>query len=52
MVTLFKCPGLLDCKNKRTLLSHQCPYQTDINNDPDYKCKCCEDCQHNCAMDI
>lgn len=32
---------------------HSCPYAADINNndDPNY-CNCCEECEHECAMDI
>jgi len=32
--------------------SHPCPYQQDINNDDAFECTCCEDCTHECAMDI
>lgn len=31
---------------------HQCPYQTDVGDDPDFLCTCCDDCFHQCAMDI
>lgn len=32
--------------------SHPCPYQQDVNNDDAFECTCCEDCTHECAMDI
>ena len=31
---------------------HSCPYQADINNDDSEHCNCCNDCSHECAMDI
>lgn len=31
---------------------HPCPYKSDVNNDPDTLCTCCEDCQKQCADDI
>jgi hypothetical protein len=31
---------------------HQCPFQADVNSDRDTLCECCDDCQHQCAMDI
>lgn len=31
---------------------HPCPYQSDVNNDSDTLCTCCEDCQKQCADDI
>lgn len=30
---------------------HTCPYKDDIYSDQSL-CNCCEDCQHQCAMDI
>lgn len=32
---------------------HSCPYADEIgdNDDPEY-CTCCDDCMHECAMDI
>ena len=29
-----------------------CPYDGDVNNNPDQRCKCCDKCAHECAMDI
>ncbi len=32
---------------------HSCPYASEINgNDVEDYCNCCDDCQHECAMDI
>lgn len=31
---------------------HECPYQADVNNDPDSLCDCCEVCTQQCADDI
>lgn len=30
---------------------HTCPFSEDINGD-DTPCNCCEECEHQCAMDI
>jgi hypothetical protein len=46
------CGGRSGCTGVATDESHSCPYQNDVNNDPDYQCNCCEDCEHECAMDI
>ena len=43
--------GCSDCKNSPSD-SHTCPYQKGVNNDSEYECTCCEDCEHECAMDI
>lgn len=32
---------------------HWCPYQEEIlDNDSEDHCNCCNDCMHECAMDI
>jgi len=31
---------------------HPCPYDEDVNNNPDSSCTCCEECEYQCAMDI
>lgn len=31
---------------------HFCPYQTEINDDPEYTCTCCAYCEYQCLMDI
>jgi hypothetical protein len=40
------------CTNLKTLELHSCPFNADINNDPEPHCQCCSDCAHECAMDI
>ena len=40
------------CSKEGTNNLHSCPYDEDINGDYEDKCNCCEDCQHECAMDI
>lgn len=30
---------------------HNCPFALEINND-ETLCNCCDDCEHQCAMDI
>lgn len=44
------CPS---CKrNHKSVYSHTCPYQEDMCNDHITRCRCCSDCEHECAMDI
>lgn len=31
---------------------HTCPFEEDVNNDAQFKCMCCDECEHQCAMDI
>ena len=32
---------------------HECPYESEINNNDDpHHCRCCDGCTHECAMDI
>lgn len=40
------------CKSNTAKESHGCPYAEDIGGDYDTKCDCCDDCEHQCAMDI
>lgn len=42
--------GDVNCEHTPT---HSCPYQEDVNNDPDPEyCCCCEECTRECAADI
>jgi len=41
------CP---ECK-ERPAVPGSCPYQSEIN-DTDFACDCCDECRHECAMDI
>jgi len=47
----MKDEGKCKC-GKEAQPSHTCPYQEDINNDHEFKCNCCEDCEEQCCMDI
>ena len=31
---------------------HVCPYQSDINDDDETLCDCCDDCTAECAYDV
>ncbi len=44
--------GHSDCRNEASEEPHGCPYQENVNNNPDFECKCCEECMHQCCMDI
>lgn len=39
-------------KNPASNEVHSCPYNEDVNNDHEPCCTCCDDCMHECAMDI
>ena len=47
-----RCTGRNDCENPATDEPHGCPYQEDVNGNDEEICTCCEDCEHECAMDI
>jgi hypothetical protein len=38
--------------NKGTTELHICPYQTEINDNFEWECNCCDSCFYECAMDI
>ena len=31
---------------------HECPYQSEINDNDEFKCNCCEDCAQECRDSI
>lgn len=41
------------CESNPKNEPHSCPYAEEIggNDDPEY-CTCCDDCRHECCMDI
>lgn len=38
--------------NRKSDEDHPCPYHSHVNENPDWRCRCCEACQQNCADDI
>lgn len=40
------------CGNNPATLPHSCPYKSDINDDSNTLCTCCDECKQNCADDI
>ena len=41
------------CKcGKDGLENHSCPFSEEIHDDSETMCNCCDDCRHECAMDI
>lgn len=38
------------CGNKATA-PHPCPYMSDVHNDNETLCTCCEECEQECAND-
>lgn len=43
-----------DCKNgagERNYSAHTCPFKTEVNEDFDSLCRCCESCEEQCRMD-
>jgi len=43
-----KCEG---CGKNDKADRHKCPFKVEINEDHT-ECVCCEDCEHECAMEI
>ena len=39
------------CEANEANEPHACPFKSEINND-DTECTCCNECTHECAMDI
>ena len=47
-----KCQGI-HCDGKgEAQAPHPCPYKSDINDDNETLCNCCEGCAFECAQDI
>lgn len=44
-----RCPR---CHENPATDDHTCPYQSEINDDDETLCRCCEDCEYECAQDI
>ncbi len=43
---------LCHCLKNKATEPHPCPYRSDVGNDDETLCDCCEDCQGNCCDDI
>jgi hypothetical protein len=39
-------------KNEGTKELHSCPYASEIHDDDTHNCNCCDDCAHECMMEI
>lgn len=39
-------------KNPAAIEPHTCPFAEDVEDDHETLCQCCEECTHECAMDI
>ena len=46
-----KC-GRVDCKNQQSKTEHECPFQIEIHEDKEFRCRCCDDCTDTCRDDI
>lgn len=44
-----KCPR---CDKNLATDPHPCPFAQDVHNDSESECICCDECTHECAMDI
>lgn len=45
-------PTSCDRCNSPSFELHTCPFAVDIHGDYESLCNCCENCTHQCAMDI
>jgi hypothetical protein len=43
--------GVVSCPNNG-MKKHTCPYKSDVFDDQETKCNCCESCQQNCCMEV
>ncbi len=41
-----------NCKKNLSTEDHLCPYKSDVNNDSETLCNCCDDCRFECCQDI
>ena len=48
MKSYKKCMGC----NKIGQDDHLCPFKEEVNNDEKSLCNCCEECTHDCLMDV
>lgn len=44
--------GKCKCGNNYKVGLHSCPFKEDMYGDYNTLCTCCNECRHNCAMDI
>ncbi len=44
--------GMCRCNVNAGTEEHSCPYDEDVNNNPDSACNCCNQCCRSCADDI
>lgn len=47
----MKCNSVFECDNDGEGI-HQCPYQEEIYDNHEPYCNCCEECEHECRMEI
>lgn len=40
------------CDRRPANAMHTCPYQSEINDDNETECDCCDVCQQDCCDDI
>lgn len=45
-------PTCSRCEKNPQQEEHYCPFQLEINDDENFLCDCCDECTHECAMDI
>ena len=45
-------PTLCKCGKSAATEPHPCPFAQDLYGDSETLCTCCDDCRHECAMDI
>lgn len=40
------------CGEKAGKAMHSCPFRVEIHDDEKTLCNCCDNCTHECAMDV
>lgn len=51
-VLLVEVPKCSRCNKNEAQEEHACPYAEEINDDAESLCECCDECRHECCMDI
>jgi hypothetical protein len=45
-------PLCWQCDIRHGKTAHTCPFQSDVHNNDDFTCNCCEKCTDDCAQSI
>ena len=52
LLSIFKEEECGRCHTKLARPPHTCPFSSEINDDNETLCDCCDECEYECAMEI